>query len=690
MKHCIIAVTVAVIVVPTAKISGQIRVATGVYRQNFGSLAISGTSNPWADNSTLIGWFAAKTGGDTNITTYRASAGTGTTGALYSYGPEDSAERALGSLATGTVGDIAYAVMFTNDTGQAQTDITISYIGEQWRNSGNSNQHQLYLDYQVTAARPALDAVLAPPWIPFPTLDFLGPTAGTNATALDGNNVTNKQVFTNVVLSGVTLQAGEVLTIRWLDVDDSGSDHGLAIDDVMVVFPHVVPVPEKPLIVAQPQNRTTNAGTSVTFAVTATGTEPFGYQWRRNGTNLSDGGKFVGAHNQTLTIDPVLKADEAGFDVIITNSAGAVTSLVATLTVIDPSINTQPESMSLVPGDFVTLSVSVSGTTPLTYQWRRDSTNLPGADRRTYSISNVTQLAAGGYSVRVSNAVGVVTSATAVVTVLSAPSSRFAHWNFNNTNAPSTTNSPAPSAGVGSAMLLGDLEASFSSGSPTDPGSVSGSTNAGWHTSSYPSQGTSNKTAGVEFRVSTIGYRRILVTWQQRNTSTASRYARFQYTIDGTSFVDHDVFASQEDSVFFQFANDLSAVSGVANNPNFGLRILTEWESTATGSTNNVYRPTTASSYSSAGTIRFDMINVFGDPAQGPPYISRLGLAGGVVTVDFTGDFAQPASAFKLFRSAALGGTFAEAPATITATGEGTFRATVATSGAQQFYRVQQ
>jgi hypothetical protein len=154
--------------------------------------------------------------------------------------------------------------------------------------------------------------------------------------------------------------------------------------------------------------------------------------------------------------------------------------------------------------------------------------------------------------------------------------------------------------------------------------------------------------------------------------------------------VNHNVFASHEDSVFVQFANDLSAVSSVANNPNFGFRILTEWESSATGSTNHVYRPTTASSYSSAGTIRFDMINIFGDPAQGPPYISRIGVAGSMVTVDFTGDPAQVASAFKLFRSAALGGTFVEAPATIVATAEGTFRATVATSGAQQFYRIQQ
>src|SRR6185436_12167151 len=178
---------------------------------------------------------------------------------LHSYGASASAERALGSLASGGVGDLVYAVVFTNDTGQAQAGITISYVGEQWRNSGNSNQHQLYVDYQVSAATPLLDAVLGSPWLAFPQLDFIGPTAGTNATALDGNNLTNRLVFTNVVLNGVTLQPAEVLTVRWLDIDDASSDHALAIDDVKVVFPGVNPAVGPPVITAPPQYRTTNA-----------------------------------------------------------------------------------------------------------------------------------------------------------------------------------------------------------------------------------------------------------------------------------------------------------------------------------------------------------------------------------------------------------------------------------------------
>jgi hypothetical protein len=52
-----------------------------------------------------------------------------------------------------------------------------------------------------------------------------------------------------------------------------------------------------PTIISQPESRTVNAGTNVTFFVTATGTTPLSYQWRRNETNLA------GATAPSLTLE---------------------------------------------------------------------------------------------------------------------------------------------------------------------------------------------------------------------------------------------------------------------------------------------------------------------------------------------------------------------------------------------------
>src|ERR1700690_4019849 len=124
--------------------SAQILVSSGSpYTQNFDSLANSGAppaDTNWMDNSTIPGWYASKTQVGA-ISTYRVGSGTQTTGALYSFGVagvNPVSDRALGSVASGTPGNLACGVRFQNDTALAMTNITISYTGEQWRNGGNT------------------------------------------------------------------------------------------------------------------------------------------------------------------------------------------------------------------------------------------------------------------------------------------------------------------------------------------------------------------------------------------------------------------------------------------------------------------------------------------------------------------------------------------------------------------------
>ena len=172
------------------------------------------------------------------------------------------------------------------------------------------------------------------------------------------------------------------------------------------------------IIVDQPVSRTNNAGTTATFSVLADGTPSLGYRWRKNGVNLSGGGNLLGATNSILTISNVLHADAASYSVVISNSFGAITSSVATLTVIDPFITSHPTNVFLDVGQSAQFNVAVSGTLPYSYQWRKNGTNFPGATASTLTLTNV-QIADGGaaWQVVVTNAYGAMTSAVALLTV---------------------------------------------------------------------------------------------------------------------------------------------------------------------------------------------------------------------------------------------------------------------------------
>src|SRR5579859_5396775 len=102
-----------------------------------------------------------------------------------------------------------------------------------------------------------------------------------------------------------------------------------------------------------------------------------------------------------------------------------------------------------------------------------------------------------------------------------------ARWNFNSPSPDgnTATGSVVPCQGNGTAALLGGVTATFAAGCTNDPADD----NSGWNTSTYPSQATSNKTAGVQFSVDTVGYSGITICWDQRVSSTASKYYRLQY-----------------------------------------------------------------------------------------------------------------------------------------------------------------
>lgn len=82
-----------------------------------------------------------------------------------------------------------------------------------------------------------------------------------------------------------------------------------------------------------------------------------------------------------------------------------------------PRLTRQPEPQEVFPGQTARFSVEAAGTLPLTYQWRRDGTAIPGATNATLTLPGAQPAEAGQYSVEVTNPGGAVTSATATLAV---------------------------------------------------------------------------------------------------------------------------------------------------------------------------------------------------------------------------------------------------------------------------------
>ncbi len=202
--------------------------------------------------------------------------------------------------------------------------------------------------------------------------------------------------------------------------------------------------------------------------------------------------------------------------------------------------------------------------------------------------------------------------------VLNASAETLAQWNFNSNppDANTATGTLAPSTGAGTAVLVGGLTQAYFGGSTSDASSAGD--NSGWSTTSYPASGAANKTAGVEFRVSTVGFETVTITWDHRNSASASKYLRLQYSADGVNFTDNAVITQTAAANSFSSQSvSLAAIGAAENNPNFAFRLVTEFESTATGAGAAAYVTIGASAYTSGGTLRYDLVTITGSPATG-------------------------------------------------------------------------
>jgi hexosaminidase len=100
------------------------------------------------------------------------------------------------------------------------------------------------------------------------------------------------------------------------------------------IIDNVIVTPLAPSIVSQPASQTVSVSNVVAFSVVATSNAPLSYQWLANGADLIDDSRISGSQSNVLTIASALFSDAGPYQVIVGNSYGAVTSAVATLTVV--------------------------------------------------------------------------------------------------------------------------------------------------------------------------------------------------------------------------------------------------------------------------------------------------------------------------------------------------------------------
>lgn len=216
-------------------------------------------------------------------------------------------------------------------------------------------------------------------------------------------------------LHALSGEGGALVHASWPHFRADARLRGQAIVSAMVT---------PPAILTAPLAQSVEYGSAVTFSVEIGGTQPLAYQW------IKDGADLPGATGASLVITQAVSASAGNYQVRVTNTAGAVTSVSAPLVVaapIAPVITLEPRPLVVAPGARISLWVGATGSPTLRYQWSRGGVDLPGATGAFFEVDTAAAGDAGFYSVAVSNDGGSVLSDAVQVHVEAGATARLAN-----------------------------------------------------------------------------------------------------------------------------------------------------------------------------------------------------------------------------------------------------------------------
>jgi hypothetical protein len=362
MKHKLLLLTLFVSVFSWGQTN--INLAATNYNENFNTL----TNGTWTDNSTLTGWYA-KTDETATITTYAVNSGATTTAGLYAFGVAGAnavTERSIGfatsNAYTGTpsVGKGYIGWRLKNNTGSNVTSITVTWTGEQWRKD-NANTQQLSLSYQSGAT---VTNLTNGTWTNASS-SFTSPQLSTTAIALDGNLTANRTANISTTIT-ITIPAGEEIMLRWEDLNDSGNDHFLAVDDVTVNVT-TSPTCTPPSAPTGSISGVTPSCNSTTLSFSGTATSPIINYWQTSATGTSTANDASSTLIANATGNYYVRAFDTSVSCWSTTAIGPYAVVLNS----PSTVSTNPSNVTVSSG--ANTSFSVTGTNVGSYQWQVDT-----------------------------------------------------------------------------------------------------------------------------------------------------------------------------------------------------------------------------------------------------------------------------------------------------------------------------
>jgi hypothetical protein len=244
-----VVITIATISIAEAQtVNGVVPVprsltAGATITENFDSLVATGSS------STVPSGFGFTESGSGADASYAASSGFAEPGNTYAYGSGSTSERAFGSLQSGTVATTLTGA-FVNNAETIITSFALEYTGETWRVGALNRTDSLIFGYAVVPGSTTLNAgtflgANGAVFAELGTMDYTSLEA-TTVGARDGNSSTLRRRITGTVTA--TVAPGEILLIRYRDLNIAGADDGLAIDDFSLRVATFQPVPAPPAL----------------------------------------------------------------------------------------------------------------------------------------------------------------------------------------------------------------------------------------------------------------------------------------------------------------------------------------------------------------------------------------------------------------------------------------------------------
>ncbi len=288
------------------------------FTENFNTLASSGASS-----ATPTGWYFIESGSNSDVN-YTAGTGSASAGDSYSFGTASNSDRSFGGVQSGTLVPTVGA-KYINSTGSTINALTISYTGETWRVGAASRSDRLDFQYSTNAT-----SLTTGTWTDVDNLDYTNPGQATGSGSLQHSASISSGI------SSLSIANGATFWIRWSDLNASGSDDGMGVDDFSITACQCAS-PDALAFVQQPTNVSQGLAMapSVTVKAICSSSGGTANSYTGNITLTASGGgcgyvsQTVTAVNGVATFNNIVFTRSTQTGISLTASASTLTDVVS-------------------------------------------------------------------------------------------------------------------------------------------------------------------------------------------------------------------------------------------------------------------------------------------------------------------------------------------------------------------------